>query len=73
MELIDKRDIPQLNTTFDDLLIGDCYQDYDGNICIKTDHDRCMHYDADLAMWHSASENSDESVIPLKATFIVKR
>ena len=73
MELIDKRDFPQLNTKFDDLLIGYCYQDVDGTICIKTGYDRCIHYDAELAMWHSAGENTDELITPLKATFIVER
>ena len=73
MELIDKRESPQLNTKFDDLLIGDCYQDAEGSICIKTGRDRCIYYDTNLSMWHSAGENTDELIIPLRATFIVER
>ena len=60
--------------TRDDVkVIGDCYQDNDGNICIKTGYGGCIHYDAELNMWHSAGENTDELITPLKVTFIVER
>lgn len=72
MELIDKRDIP-LTTKFEDLLIGDCYQDDEGNICIKTGYDRCIYYNIEMSVWLSASENTNELIIPLKATITVER
>ena len=72
MELIDKRGIP-LTTKFKDLLIGDYYQDDDGNICIKTGYDRCIYYATELSGWRPGHDNLDESIIPLKATVTVER
>lgn len=72
MKLVDRRGIP-LSTTFNDLLIGDCYQDDEGNICIKTSRDRCMYYDADECEWRTVGEDLDTPIIPLQATIIVER
>ena len=72
MKLVDRRGIP-LSTTFNDLLIGDCYQDDEGNVCIKTSRDRCIFFSTDEGEWLSASENLDTLIIPLQATFIVER
>jgi hypothetical protein len=72
MELIDKRGI-LLTTTFDDLYIGDCYQDDEDHICIKTSRDRCIYFDTAVGQWRSSFENLDELIIPLKATITVER
>ena len=72
MELIDKRGIP-LTTKFEDLLIGDCYQDEVGSICIKTGYDRCIYYATEMSGWRPGTENLDELIIPLKATITVER
>lgn len=72
MELIDKRGTA-LTTTFDDLHIGDCYQDESDNICIKTNRDRCIFFDTDEGEWRSVGENLNTLIIPLKATITVER
>ena len=72
MELIDKRGTP-LTITFDDLHIGDCYQDEGDNICIKTSRDRCMFFDTKEGQWHSIGESLNTLIIPLKATITVER
>lgn len=72
MKVIDKR-ATLLTVTFDDLLIGDCYQDDEGNICIKTSRDRCMYFDANEAEWRAACDDLDALIIPLQATIIVER
>ena len=72
MELIDKRGTA-LTTTFNDLHIGDCYQDDADNICIKTNRDGCIYFDTAVGQWRSAFENLDEPIIPLKATITVER
>lgn len=71
MELVDKRGTA-LTTTFDDLVIGDCYQDEEGNICIKIGYERCLYINAN-GDWDTALERSDELIIPLKATLTVER
>ena len=72
MKVIDNR-ATLLTVTFDDLLIGDCYQDDEGNICIKTSRDRCMYFDADEGEWRTVGEDLDALIIPLQATIIVER
>lgn len=71
MEVIDKRSTPS-TTTFEDLLIGDCYQDDGDNVCIKTNYDRCIYYDAIAGQWCSAGESLDSVVTPLKATITIE-
>ena len=71
MKLIDKRETKQ-TIPFDNLNIGDCYQDKDGYICIKTGFDRCMYLD-DSGGWSTTSESRDAAIIPLKATITVER
>lgn len=73
MEFIDKRDAPTPTTTFEDLRIGDCYQDDSDNVCIKTSYDRCIYFDTTTGVWCSAGKNLDSSVTPLKATVTVER
>lgn len=73
MELVDKRGTAPLTTTFDDLHIGDCYQDDADNICIKTSRDRCIYFDTSEGQWRSVGENLNELIIPLKATLTIER
>lgn len=71
MELVDKRGTA-LTTTFDDLVIGDCYQDEEDNICIKIGYERCLYLNAQ-GDWDTAAERRDELIIPLKATLTIER
>ena len=70
-ELIDKRGIP-LTHTFNDLQIGECYQDTDNNICMKIGWDRRMIY-LDGEWRPSSLTEREQLVIPLKTTIIIER
>lgn len=70
-ELIDKRGRP-LTHTFNDLKIGECYQDTDNNICMKIGWDRRMIYLS--GEWRpSTFAEREELVIPLKTTITIER
>ncbi len=70
-ELIDKRGIP-LTQTFNDLKIGECYQDTDDNICMKIGWDRRMIYLS--GEWRpSTFADREQLVIPLKTTITIER
>ena len=70
-ELIDKRGIP-LTHTFNDLKVGECYQDTDNNICMKIGWDRRMIY-LDGKWRLSSLTEKDQLVIPLKTTITIER
>lgn len=70
-ELIDKRGIP-LTHTFNDLKVGECYQDTDNNICMKIGWDRRMVY-LDGKWRLSSLTEKDQLVIPLKTTITIER
>ena len=65
MNVIDNRKDGILVQTFGDLRIGDVYEDKDGDICIKTDKDRCIFLDGEI--WHSMGE-SEKEVVKLLST-----
>lgn len=70
-ELIDKRGIP-LTHTFEDLAIGECFQDTNDNLCMKIGWDRSMRY-VDGRWLPSTFADRQELIIPLKTTIIVER
>lgn len=71
MEIIDERDKGE-HTFFNNLCIGDCFMDKDGDLCIKTGED-CSIYTATGKEWHSVMCDADDKVIPLEATLTIKK
>lgn len=71
MNIIDERSLPQI-TIFDELFIGDCFMDKDGDICIKTGEESCI-YTTDNNNWDSYIMTGKEKVTPLDATLTVKK
>lgn len=68
--LIDKRGKP-LTHTFNDLKIGECYQDTDNNICIKIGWDKRMIYSS--GEWcPSTLIDREQLVLPLKTTITIE-
>ena len=65
MNVIDNRKDGILVQTFGDLCIGSVYEDKDGDICIKTDKDRCIFFDG--SMWNPIGE-SDKATVKLLST-----
>ena len=60
---------------FEDLSIGDVYEDKRGIICIKTDdgysENNCISFT--MGQWESAVEGSVTKVLPLKTTLLIER
>lgn len=71
MQVIDRRGTP-LTTTFDDLNIGDAFQDDDGDICIKTDSTSAIYWSGSRWAFHTAF-SGDELIIPLEVTYTFER
>ena len=69
MKIIDKRQ-KATNTTFDDLCVGDCFIDEEGDICIKTGKESCI-YTIDHKSWNTLEMQGKEKVILLEATLTV--
>lgn len=70
MNVVEERDnVKQI--TFDELCIGDCFRDKDGDICIKTEQDSGI-YTVDNRTWYSVRMDADEKVVPLEASLIIK-
>ena len=65
MNVIDNRKDGILVQAFGDLCIGDVYEDKDGEICIKTDKDRCIYFDGEI--WLSIGE-SEKATVKLLST-----
>ena len=72
MTVIDRRATP-LTATFGDLLIGEVFQDKDGDICIKTDIGAYMFWWSLRAEWIPKYDlGEDDPVARLKASIIVE-
>lgn len=71
MNVVDERDNGE-QITFDELCIGDCYIDKDGDLCIKTDEDTSI-YTTDNRNWFNVRRDADEIVVPLEATLTIKK
>lgn len=73
MTVIDKRAIP-LTHTFNDLDIGECYQDVNDKLCMKVGHGTKMIYNEEGCVWQpSICLDMEELIIPLKTTITVER
>ena len=71
--VIDKRAIP-LTHTFDELVIGECYQDTNNKLCMKIGHNSKMFYNEEERTWQpSICLDRDELIIPLKTTITIER
>lgn len=70
MNIVDERDTAK-QTVFDDLRVGDCFMDKDGDICIKTEQDSGI-YTTDYRNWYPVRMDADEKVVPLEATLTIK-
>lgn len=71
MNVIDKRAIP-LTITFDDLAIGEAFQDEDGDMCIKTDIGAAIYWTGEY--WSTSySYGGAELIIPLDITYTIER
>lgn len=71
MTVIDRRVTP-LTTTFDELNIGDAFQDDDGDICIKTDNNSVIYWTGNRWAFHTAF-CGDEPILPLEVTYTFER
>lgn len=71
MTVIDRRVTP-LTTTFDELNIGDAFQDDDGDICIKTDNNSAIYWTCSRWASHTAF-CGDELILPLEVTYTFER
>ena len=71
MNIIDERHIVQ-DTIFDELFVGDCFMDKEGDICIKTGEESCI-YTPDGNNWDSYIMTGKEKVVPLDATLTIKK
>ena len=73
MTVIDKRGIP-LTHTFDELVIGECFQDTNDKLCMKIGFDRKMVYNEEGCVWQpSVCLERDQLIIPLKTTITIER
>lgn len=72
MQIIDKRTNPEY-ITFGELNIGDAFEDYEGDICIKIDAGIVMYWDEEQQEWGSGSFSEDELVKPLEVTYTFER
>ena len=61
--------------SFEDLSVGQVYEDKDGIICIKTcdeySENNCISFV--MGKWESAVEGSVTKVFPLKTTLLIER
>ena len=71
MKVIDRRVTP-LTHTFDELNIGDAFQDDDGDICIKTDNNSAIYWTGSRWALHTAF-CGDELILPLEVTYTFER
>lgn len=71
MQVIDRRGTP-LTTTFDELNIGDAFQDEDDDICIKINVHSAIYW-ADGYWAHHTAFSGDELIIPLEVTYTFER
>lgn len=71
MQVIDRRGTP-LTTTFDDLNIGDAFQDDFDDICIKTGVRSAIYWTDGHWALH-VSFCGDELILPLEVTYIFER
>lgn len=73
MQVIDKR-VQKLTTTFDDLAIGEAFQDEQGRLYIKTDLHAAMRYNEWDCVWYpDYSHEVGDLIIPLEVTYTINR
>ena len=71
MQVIDRR-VVTLTTTFDDLKIGDAFQDDDGDICIKTNVSSAIYWTGSYWAFHTPFCGS-EAILPIEVTYTFER
>lgn len=69
--IVDRRGKP--TTTFGELCLGDCFQDEDGDVCIKIDSNYALYQEPSMAIWQRHFMEKNEAVLPLKGTLTVER
>lgn len=71
MQVIDNR-VEKVYIAFDELELGDAFQDSDGDICIKTEAFSAIYWTGDRWTEHPTF-SSDELIIPLEITYLIGR
>ena len=71
LQLNDKRNCTIIKS-FSELEFGECFQDDNGNLCMKTDYGRCMRWDGNIWMPNFGIE-LHEPITPLKTTITIER
>lgn len=56
---------------FDELEIGDFYEDRDGVLCLKISHSKCLYHSN--GQWDNSDEELEATVSPLLATITIER
>lgn len=70
MKIIDKRQEPK-NITFEDLCLGDCFLDSEGDLGIKISDERYLYTVDNGESWDWNSTERTTIVIPLEATLTI--
>ena len=64
MNIIDTRKQEREEALFQNLKIGEVYEDKDGYVCIKVSENLCLFAD-EYGIWDRITEGADEKVYPL--------
>ena len=56
---------------FEDLNIGDCFIDGQGDLCIKTDYDSCI-YTTDRENWDKCTMSPSDEIVPLETVLSIE-
>lgn len=71
MIIIDKREKVKKEYTFNDLCLGDCFLDQDGDVSIKFSDEEYLTTINSGKSWDTCTANADEKVIPLDVTLTI--
>jgi hypothetical protein len=70
MKVVDNR-VEFKQYFFEDLCIGECFVDKQGDLCIKTDDDSCI-YTTDKESWDKCTMNKWDDVVPLETVLSIE-
>lgn len=70
MKIIDKR-AEKKKPTFEDLCVGDCFLDQDGDVSIKISEDEYLATADEGKSWDQCIIGDSEKIVPLDVTLII--
>ena len=71
MKIVDNREQVKKEYTFNDLYLGDCFLDQDGDVGIKFSDEEYLTTIDGGKSWDTCIANADEKVIPLDVTLTI--